>query len=59
MICQIEMGRHCLFCWYRWNYWPSLFKLSFHNSFLYWFILPVPTDLPYIQCWHYCFSWIV
>ena len=21
----------CLFCWYWWNCWPSLFKLSFHN----------------------------
>ena len=20
----------CLFCWYWWNCWPSLFKLSFH-----------------------------
>ena len=20
-----------LFCWYWWNWWPSLFKLSFHN----------------------------
>jgi hypothetical protein len=20
------------FCWYLWNCWPSLFKLSFHNS---------------------------
>ena len=23
------------FCWYRWNCWRSLFKLSFHNIFLY------------------------
>ena len=22
----------CLFCWYTWNYWPSLFKHSFSNS---------------------------
>ena len=20
-----------MFCWYWWNWWPSLFKLSFHN----------------------------
>ena len=20
------------FCWYWWNYWPSLFKLSLHNK---------------------------
>ena len=22
----------CSFCWYWWNCWPLLFKLSFHNS---------------------------
>jgi hypothetical protein len=22
----------CSFCWYLWNWWLSLFKLSFHNS---------------------------
>jgi hypothetical protein len=22
----------CLFCWYWWNYWPLLFKLSFHEK---------------------------
>ena len=27
----IEIRGHCLFC-YWWNCWPSLFKLSFHNS---------------------------
>ena len=25
----------CLFCWYWLNWWPSLFKLSFHNLFVY------------------------
>ena len=36
--CFVDIGeivdRHCfnflLFCWYWWNCWPSLFKLSFH-----------------------------
>jgi hypothetical protein len=23
----------CLFCWYWWNCWSSLYKLSFHNVF--------------------------
>jgi len=30
------IDQHCLnfllFCWYWWNYWPALFKLSFHIS---------------------------
>jgi hypothetical protein len=26
-----EMRGDCSFCWYRWNCWPSLFKLSFNN----------------------------
>jgi len=29
----VELGGDCLFCWYWWNCWPSLFKLSFHNFF--------------------------
>ena len=27
---EVKGGRS--FCWYSWNCWPSLFKLSFHNS---------------------------
>ena len=27
----VEMRGDCLFCWYWWNCWPSLFKLSFHD----------------------------
>ena len=26
-----EGDRWSLFCWYWWNWWPSLFKLSFHK----------------------------
>ena len=29
---QFDMRGNCLLCWYWWNYWPSLFKLSFHND---------------------------
>jgi hypothetical protein len=33
--CFLDIGdiidHHCLFCWYWWNCWPSLFKLFFHN----------------------------
>ena len=25
----VKMRGDCLFCWYRWNWWPLLFKLSF------------------------------
>ena len=25
-----EVRGYCLFCWYWWNCWPSLFKISFH-----------------------------
>ena len=25
----VEVRGDCLFCWYLWNYWPSLFKLFF------------------------------
>jgi hypothetical protein len=28
------MWGDCSFCWYWWNCWPSLFKLSFHNTIL-------------------------
>jgi hypothetical protein len=28
----VKMKGDCLFCWYWWNRWPSLFKLSFHKS---------------------------
>jgi hypothetical protein len=34
-----EMRGDCLFCLYWWHCWPSLFKLSFHNS-NYLFIYP-------------------
>jgi hypothetical protein len=30
-LCSVIWGS-CLFCWYWWNCWPSLFKLSFSNS---------------------------
>ena len=28
----LEVRGACSFCLYRWNCWPSLFKLSFHNQ---------------------------
>jgi hypothetical protein len=28
----VKVKGDCLFCWYWWNCWPSLFKLSFHNK---------------------------
>jgi len=27
-----KMRDDCSFCWYLWNWWQSLFKLSFHNK---------------------------
>ena len=27
----VKVRGGCLFCWYWWNCWPSLFKLSFHH----------------------------
>jgi len=24
---RVKMRGECLFCWYLWNFWPSLFKL--------------------------------
>jgi hypothetical protein len=27
----------CLFCWYWWNCWPSLFKLYFYKTFVLFF----------------------
>jgi hypothetical protein len=27
----VNMRDDCSFCWYRWNWWPSLFTVSFHN----------------------------
>ena len=29
----VKMRGDCLFCWYWWNCWLSLIKLSFHNNF--------------------------
>ena len=35
ILCSVEVRSSCLFC--RWNCWPSVFKLSFHNySFKCW-----------------------
>ena len=31
--CSVKMRGDCSFCWYWWNRWPSLFKLSFHKQF--------------------------
>jgi hypothetical protein len=28
----VKVRGGCCFCWYWWNCWPSLFKLSFHQS---------------------------
>ena len=33
----VKVKDGCSFCWYWWNCWPSLFKLSFHNLKLYGF----------------------
>ena len=30
----VNMRGGCSLCWYWWNCWPSLFKLSFHNTIL-------------------------
>ena len=32
-----KMRGNCCFCWYWFNSWPSLFKLSFHNDSFNWF----------------------
>ena len=29
-----EFRGHSSVCWYRWNWWPSLFKLYFHNQYI-------------------------
>ena len=31
----VKMRCDCSFCWYWWNWLPSLFNLSFHNELLY------------------------
>ena len=31
-ISEQEMRGDCLICWYWWNCWPTLFKLSFYNE---------------------------
>ena len=33
-VSSVKMRDDCSFCWYWWNWWHSLFKLSFHNSFI-------------------------
>jgi hypothetical protein len=30
-VTSVKMRGDCLFCWYWWNFLPSLFKLAFHN----------------------------
>ena len=30
--CYVRTRVDCSLCWYWWNCWPSLFKLSFHNN---------------------------
>jgi len=30
---DIEAKGSCSHCWYWWNCWPALFKLSFHNKY--------------------------
>jgi hypothetical protein len=32
-VSSVKMRGDCSFCWYWWNRWPSLFKLSFHKQF--------------------------
>ena len=35
-LCSMVWGKGwLLFCWYLWNCWQSLFKLSFHNETLF------------------------
>ena len=31
-VSSVKMRGDCSFCWYWWNRWPSLFKLSFHKK---------------------------
>jgi len=32
LMCSVSYGkRWLLLCWYWWNYWPSLYKHSFHK----------------------------
>jgi hypothetical protein len=38
-----------LYCWYWWHCWPSLFKLSFNNTFTH------PTVGLY--CWYWWHCW--
>jgi hypothetical protein len=38
---QGEMRGDCSFCWYWWNWCPSLFKLSFYNVYDWWIDLCV------------------
>ena len=39
----------CLFCWYWLNYWPSLFKFSFHNFNYIVYVLPLTVNLLILQ----------
>ena len=33
-VSSVKMKGNFSFCWYWWNWWPSLFKLSIHNCLL-------------------------
>jgi hypothetical protein len=40
------LSNSCSFCWYWWNCWPSLLKLSFHNQLIFLlFILHFPVNI--------------
>jgi hypothetical protein len=30
----VKVRGNCWFCWYKWNCWPSLFKQSFHKTWV-------------------------
>jgi len=50
-VCWVEVRGDCSFYWYWWNCWPSLFKLSFHNSS--WYLIPFllnPSLMYVCQC---------
>ena len=53
----VNMRSDYLLCWYRWNWWPLLFKLSFLSSELRWEVIICYVDIGGIDD-HYCLSFL-
>jgi hypothetical protein len=51
----VKMRGDSLFCWYRWNYFPSLLKLSLFCW--YWCNYWPSLFKPSLFCWYWCNCW--